>query len=186
MAWAVAMELRGQGQEVTVLIFDTLPKFRLPWAANCVRAMIKPLMLLSELGSRGVRHWPRHVAARLEEFLRPAYLAAPQGPRDAVVADRPQVVWKDRYFMTVMPFSARRITARVELFLCQEPFMQRLMSWGLATLWRLLTQGPGHVHQLQYRHEDIFSNDTLPRVAALVDKVLADEHRPETPVGGRS
>ena len=186
MAWAVAMELRGQGQEVTVLIFDTLPKFRLPWAASCVRAMIKPLMLLSELGSRGVRQWPRHVAARLEEFLRPAYLAAPQGPRDAVVADRPQVVWKDRYFMTVMPFSARRITARVELFLCQEPFMQRLMSWGIATIWRLLTQGPVNVHKLQYRHEDIFSNDTLPRVAALVDKVLADEHRPETPVGGRS
>ena len=186
MAWAVAMELRGQGQEVTVLIFDTLPKFRLPWAASCVRAMIKPLMLLSELGSRGVRQWPRHVAARLEEFLRPAYLAAPQGPRDAVVADRPQVVWKDRYFMTVMPFSARRITARVELFLCQEPFMQRLMSWGIATIWRLLTQGPVNVHKLQYRHEDIFSNDTLPRVASLVDKVLADEHRPEAPVGGRS
>jgi len=43
-----------------------------------------------------------------------------------------------------------------------------------------------NVHRQSCEHLKILSSDNLPGLAAIVNEVLADEHRPETTVGGRS
>jgi thioesterase domain-containing protein len=193
MAYAVAMELRGQGQEVNLLIFDTNPLCRLPWPASGVRTLLKPLIIMEEvrlhfrhMADLGVRKWPRYVAVRLEALVRPAFSPAQQGARATVEADGIPIVGADRYFKAIRRFSAHSIAARVELFLARETVMERLMSLGLATVWRRLVRGPVNVHRLRCEHVKIFSPEQLPGLAAMVDAVLADERLTEPPVGGGS
>ena len=194
ITYAVATELRCQNQRVTVLIFDTYPTCRLPWPARGAKVLTNTLAAISGLGHHmrqlaavRVRDWPGYAASRVQAAwgrvvaaMRPSWRSdASAGP-----VDPPASGVSDRFTRAVARYSAPSIEGRVELFLARAPLVPWLLARSQTMLWRLLVRGPVHLHRLPCEHLEMFSPAYLPRLAAMVDKVLADERRPETPVGG--
>ena len=194
MAYAVAAALRSQGQPVMLLIFDTYPNCRVPRPAVGVKLLLNVLVQISHLGlhfrrisALPVHQWLRYIAWRIGRRVAPSMAPAWRGGLEAVQDDPlPTTVSGDRYVRAVARYSAHCIEARLELFLERAPLVPSLMAWAQTRFWRGLVQGPMNVHRQSCEHLKMLSSDNLPGLVAIVNDVLADEHRPETTVGGRS
>ena len=194
MAYAVAAALRSQGQHVMLLIFDTYPNCRVPRPAVGLKLLLNVLVQISHLGihfrrlsALPVHQWLRYIAWRIGRRVAPSMAPAWRSGLEAVQDDPlPSTVFGDRYVRAVARYSARSIEARLELFLERAPLVPSLMAWAQTRFWRGLVQGPMNVHRQSCEHLEMLSSDVLPGLVAIVNDVLADEHRPETTVGGRS
>jgi thioesterase domain-containing protein/acyl carrier protein len=194
MAYAVAAALRSQGQPVMLLIFDTYPNCRLPRPAVGLKLLLNVLVQISDLGlhfrrisALPVHQWLRYIAWRIGRRVAPSMAPAWRSGLKAVQDDAlPSTVSGDRYVRAVARYSARSIEARLELFLERAPLVPSLIAWAQIRFWRGLVQGPMNVHRQSCEHLKILSSDNLPGLVAIVNEVLADEHRPEITVGGRS
>ena len=194
MAYAVAAALRSQGQHVMLLIFDTYPNCRVPRPAVGLKLLLNVLVQISHLGihfrrlsALPVHQWLRYIAWRIGRRVAPSMAPAWRSGLEAVQDDPlPSTVFGDRYVRAVARYSARSIEARLELFLERAPLVPSLMAWAQTRFWRGLVQGPMNVHRQSCEHLEMLSSDGLPGLVAIVNDVLADEHRPETTVGGRS
>lgn len=173
-AYALATELRGQGQEVTILIFDTNPSCRLPWPARGAQAITRVVAsIITDLSYHtrkmtGMRpgERTRYVFSRGLAALRRLFAAARATPSDAAS--------EDRFTRAVTRFTARSIDARVEFFQARAPWIPRLLAIPQAGVWRLLVRGPVTVHRLGCRHVEMFSPEHVAELAAMAARILAD------------
>jgi amino acid adenylation domain-containing protein len=196
IAYAVATELRRQGQQVTVLILDTFPWCRLPWPAGGMKLLFNALTLISGLKNHvrkmavmPVREWPRYVASRLDARGVPGFAARHQSrpAGDAGVhVDPSDSPFSDRFALAIARYTARSMDGRVELFLGRAPLVPAALARCQIALWKMLVQGPVRVHRLPCEHLEMLSPEHLPVLAAILDMVLADEPRLKAPVGGGS
>ena len=187
IAYAVATELRSEGQQVTVLILDTFPCCRLPWPAGGMKVLFYALTLISglknhvrKMSGMRVREWPRYVASRLQAVgvsgFAARYQSRPAGDAgvDENSHDSPAT---DRFAQAVTRYTARSMDGRVELFLSRAPLVPAALARCQITLWEMLVRGPVRVHRLPCEHLEMFSPEYLPVLVAMIDKVLANESR---------
>jgi thioesterase domain-containing protein/acyl carrier protein len=196
LAYAVATELRSQGQDVAVVILDTYPLCGLPWPARGEQILTRCLAAISglqhnvrEMSAMRVREWPQYAVARGREVVRRMVTLLPRPWRRGLAvaqAEPSDTDVSDRYVRVIARYSARSIQGRIELFLARAPLVPSLLARSQARLWRLLVRGPVNVHRLPCEHLEMFSAENLPRLAALLDTFLAAGPRMEPTVGGRS
>ena len=174
VAYALATELRREGHEVIILVFDTNPMCRLPWNARGAQRLWRFLASISglsyhtrKMSGMPVEAWPQYLAVRTSGVVRRVMAASRKRPVDTEVSDR--------FTRAVARFSARCIEARVEFFQARAPWIPWLQAVPQIRVWRLLVRGPVRVHHLACRHSEIFSQRHLPALVALVNRVLKDD-----------
>jgi len=172
-AYAVATELRDQGQEVRLLVFDTNPSCRLHWPARGPQVILKVLASISGLSyhTRAMAQmprgeWPRYIGSRLLGVVRGFAPAARKAPSDTESSDR--------FTRAVRRFTARSIDARVDYFQARAPWIPRMVAIFQAAAWRWLVRGPMTVHGVSCHHVEMFAAGNVAELAAKVRGILDD------------
>ncbi len=176
-AYALATELRREGHEVIIFVFDTNPICRLPWNARGAQLLWRILASISGLSHHTqmmsgmpAREWPQYLAVRASEVVRRIMAASRNTPMNTKASDR--------FTRAVRRFSAHCIEARVEFFQARAPWIPWLQAVPQIRVWRLLVRGPVRVHHLACRHAEIFSQQQLAALVALVIPILKDDSPP--------
>ena len=178
-AYALATELRREGHEVIIFVFDTNPMCRLPWNARRTQRLWRFLVSISghlqyarEMTGMPVKAWPQHLAVKTSRVVRRFMATFRKRP---VNTEPVNTGAGDRFTRAVARFSARCIEARVEFFQARAPWIPWLRAVPQIRVWRLLVRGPVRVHHLACRHGEIFSERHLPALVAVVNRVLKDD-----------
>lgn len=185
-AHAVGAELERQGEEVTLLLFDTYPGCRVPWQALGIQILIDMVRMArlvlwhtGRMATLPASEWRRYITTRgvVRRFIgtwisrRPAEGGPTQNVSEPT---RPKV---DPFIRAVARHSAPRVRARVELFQAATPLFSGISGRLQAMFWRRMAEGAIHVHPLSCEHYEMFDPRNLAGLAARVDAVLADEAR---------
>lgn len=187
-AYAVATDLKRQGRDVKVILFDTYPHCRTPWPAAGARHLTNALRLLhvvpyeiSKLAALPPKKWLRyflshprvlHIQSRISRVFRSEKSVAA-----CSTGAVPQLPWDDGFVRAVSRYRPHSIKCEVEFFLAPSPFLTLPLNIAKVMFWRLLVRGPVRVHKLSCRHSEIFSSVNIPKLAQNLDATLSDINR---------
>lgn len=186
-AYAVATELRNQGQQVVILVFDSNPYCRLSGPARGAQLLSVAAVKIArvwyharKLVGINVSDWPGYLASPMRVLFGRGMGRVPKSmgaPEVRATGNQVKSGRLEQFVSVIERFSASPINAQVEFFQAKAPSMPSLIAAPQALVWRLLVRGPFTVHRLACDHWGIFSEENLPLLAALVDSVLKDANR---------
>ena len=172
-AYALATELRREGHEVILFLFDTNPICRLPWNARGAQLLWRVLASISglsyhteKMSGMPATAWPRYLASRARGMAWQIMATSRKAPLKTEDSDR--------FTRAVARFSARPMEVRIEFFQARARWIPWLQALPQVRVWRLLVRGPVRVHHLACRHTEIFSQRHLVALVAMVKRVLKD------------
>jgi amino acid adenylation domain-containing protein len=179
-AYAVATELKRRGATVKLLVFDTYPYCRSPWPAAGAHYLISALKYLracrDHLGNlvwMKTEDWPRYLAGipTVRSIAASLSLVPRRLELDRTAADSPPAV--NRFIQAAARYSAQSIRSEVALFQATSPRFNLSLRASQAMFWRLLVRGPVTRHPLSCGHLEILASENIPKLAAMVDTLLA-------------